>query len=74
MAAISTSRDVASSRLSSNCLRVVSRARHFSEQVLQTRVFAHDLLSAFAIIEQARVRHFALELFEAFAFELDEGI
>jgi hypothetical protein len=37
-------------------------------------VFAHDLLSAFAIIEQARVRHLALELFEAFAFELDEGI
>jgi len=37
-------------------------------------VFAHDLLSAFAIIEQARVRDLARELFEAFAFELDEGI
>jgi hypothetical protein len=37
-------------------------------------VFAHNLLSAFAIIEQAWIRHLALDLFEAFAFESDKGI
>jgi hypothetical protein len=37
-------------------------------------MFAHNLLGAFAIIEQARVRNLALELFEAFPFELDKGI
>jgi len=37
-------------------------------------VFAHDLLSTLAIIEQARIGNLTLELFEAFAFELDKGI
>jgi hypothetical protein len=34
-------------------------------------VLAHNLLGAFAIVEQARVRNLTLEMFEAFAFELD---
>jgi hypothetical protein len=34
-------------------------------------VLAHNLLGAFAIVEQVRVRNLALEMFEAFAFELD---
>jgi hypothetical protein len=37
-------------------------------------VFAHNLLNAFAIIEQAWIRNLALDFFEAFAFELDKRI
>jgi hypothetical protein len=36
-------------------------------------MFAHNLLSAFAVLEEPRVLNLPLELLEAFAFELDKG-
>ena len=75
MAAILISRDVVSSPIAvrRNCFRRF-RARALLQQIFETRVFAYYLLSAFAIIEQPWVGNLVLKLFEAFAFELDEGI
>jgi hypothetical protein len=37
-------------------------------------VFAHEFLGTLPVIEEAWIGNLPLELFEAFAFELDEGI
>ena len=46
----------------------------FFEQICQACALAHDFLSALAIVEQTRIRNFAFESRETFAFELNKGI